>query len=59
MEGISDEEKKLREKREAMRKYQHFYYLQRKFIKDCDKVRKPEEPKTISIRKGEFLITFN
>jgi len=59
MEGISDEEKKLREKREAMRKYQHYYYLQRKFIKDCDKVRKPEEPKTISIRKGHFVVSFD
>lgn len=58
MEGITDEEKKLREKREAMRKYQHYYYLKRKFIKDCNKVRKPEEPKTISIKRGEFVVKF-
>jgi len=58
MEGITDEEKKLREKREAMRKYQHYYYLKRKFIKDCNKVRKPEEPKTISIKRGSFTVVF-
>ena len=54
----TDEEMKLREKKEAMKKYQHFYYLQRKFIKDCQKVRKREEPKTISIRRGNFIVTF-
>ena len=58
MEGISDEEKKLTEKRQAMKSYQHYYYLKRKFIKDCNKVRKPEVPKTISIRKGSFTISF-
>jgi hypothetical protein len=58
MRELSDEELKLREKKEAMRRYQHYYYLKRKFVKDCMKPKKDDPPKTISIRRGEFLVKF-
>ena len=59
MDHISDQQNKEEmKKKQEMAKYQHYYYLKRKFIKDCQKVRKPELPKTISIRKGSFTVTF-
>jgi hypothetical protein len=56
-EELTEEEK--RAKREKMRKYQHVYYLKHKFMKDCNKKKKEETPKTIQIIRGDFTVSFS
>jgi len=52
-------EEEMREKKIAMTKYQHVYYLKHKFLKDCNKKKKEETPKTIEIIRGDFTVSFS